>query len=824
MNSCTIGNRVLIHLSCLSRHREDFVCPPDMTQDGIASRLGISRAHVALELKRLEKRSQVEYRLAHVVRAKSRRKVYSLTRAGDEIAGELKDAARRKTVRLLDHNGGTMCLGTDALKVLCSSGYSESEAFIKILTTETMTIEGGRRNGNESPVNTDLIGRGQELERLNRWLRSPGKAVCVLAGADGTGKSSLAASLASSFDGISVMRPVRPMQSVRSVLSGIASILAAKGKRKLQVMLGRDDFDPREAVLALAEEMAGGLLVLDDAHNSSEFEDFAGLFMSMNDWPLKVLVISRRKPGFCQRWADTFQRPYEDVPVAGLDLESARKLVAMHAKAMTDGGVSAAHAATQGRPLDLILLAELGWSFDIAEVPTIAALVRSRMTEEEMDTLRIAAVVRTSFDPALLALTLAQESLLSRKSLFQSDDGRFMLHETLRNLVVEGMGVEERWQAHLRAGALEEARGDFVRAASHYIDAGLGDKAADLLSSMDPSGAKDSAVELLCILRAIGDDRRLETLRGKTVESLGRLDEARLCYERAAGAMGGLSPYSLLALGDIESRMSMHDEAERHFSMAMNLAREGKDEVMRARALRGLAGIRRFLGDFDGAAAHLAEARGVLESAGEWTEAVRCRAELGVVELERGNPAGAVAELTSAAQSSGQCDTHSAKVLSDLGIAYQRLGDEERAVARFLEAVKVAESFGQAKVAARALAGAAESRLRTGKSIEAEELCGRALRLGERLDDPVLLSMVHATLGVLNKNLGLWKRAESHIVTSIELLKPLNSPKALAGRYRDLATLYEKTGDARKARLWNTRAERMMEWVDSGQSTGQVFS
>jgi hypothetical protein len=84
--------------------------------------------------------------------------------------------------------------------------------------------------------------------------------------------------------------------------------------------------------------------------------------------------------------------------------------------------------------------------------------------------------------------------------------------------------------------------------------------------------------------------------------------------------------------------------------------------------------------------------------------------------------------------------------------------------------------------------------------------------------------MVHATLGVLNKNLGLWKRAESHIVTSIELLKPLNSPKALAGRYRDLATLYEKTGDARKARLWNSRAERMMEWEGSGQSTGQVFA
>jgi tetratricopeptide (TPR) repeat protein/DNA-binding MarR family transcriptional regulator len=823
MNRCTIGNRVLIHLSCLSRHREDFVCPQEMTQDGIASRLGISRAHVALELKRLEKRSQVEYRLAHVVRAKSRRKVYTLTSAGDEIASELKDAARHKTVKLLDGNGGIECSGHEALKALSSLGYNESEALIKILTTEAITITGSRRSGSESPANTDLVGRGQELEKLNRWLRSPGKAVCVLSGAGGLGKSALASALASSFEGISVKRFVRPTQSVRSILSEIASALAAKGRCKLDALLGRDDFDPREAVLVLAEEMAGGLLVLDDAHNSSEVEDFAGMFMSMNDWPLKVLVIGKRKPGFCQKWADTFQRPYEDVPVAGLDLESARKLVTERAKTMTNDGLTAAHAATQGRPLDLILLAELGWTYDSARVPSVAELVRARMTEEEKNTLRIAAVIRTSLDPALLGLAPTQDSPFRRKSLFQSDDGHFILHETLRNLVVAGMGVEERRQAHLKAGAIEEAHGDVVGAAQNYVDGGSKDKAADLLSRLGPSRVRYSAVELLCILRAIGDDRRLEALRGMTLENLGRLEEARLCYERAAGAMGGLSADTLFALGDVESRMSMHDEAERHFSMAMNLAREGNDEVMRAKAMRGLAGIRRCLGDFDGAAAHLTEARGVLESAGEWTEAVRCRAELGAVELERDNPAGAVAELTSAAQSSSQHDTCSAKVLSDLGVAYQRLGDEERAVSRFLESVKVAESFGQAKIAARALAGAAESRLRTGKSIEAEELCARALRIGERLDDPVLLSMVHATLGVLNKNLGLWKRAESHIVTSIELLKPLNSPKALAGRYRDLASLYEKTGDARKARLWNTRAERMMEWEGSKQSTGQVF-
>ena len=795
-----------------------------MTQDGIASRLGISRAHVALELKRLEKRNQVEYRLAHVVKAKSRRKVYSLTMAGDKLANDLKDAARRKTVRLLDGNGGALCPGFEAVKTLCSKGYSESDAIIKILTTEAMAIEEGSAGGSAVQGDKGLIGREQELGRLNRWLRSPGKAVCVLAGADGVGKSSLAASLASSFTGITVTRLVRPMQSARSLLSGVASALAAKGKCRLQAMLERDDFDPREAVLVLAEEMAGGLLILDDAHCSSEVEDFAGLFMSMNDWPLKVLVISKRRPGFCQRWADTFQRPYEDISLAGLDIESSRELVARRAKSMTDVGLRAAHAATNGGPLELALLAELGWQFGGREVPDIAALFRSRITGEELETLRIAAVIRTSFNPSPLPLTRAQKSLFGRKTLFQSDDGRYTLHEAVRNLVVGGMGVEERWQAHLKAAVVEEAQGDIVGAASHYLEAGLADKAADLLSHIDNSCVSDSAAEILCILRSIGDDRKLEALRGKTLECLGRMDEARLCYERVAGAQAAPSPGSLLALGDVESRLSMPAEAERHFSMAMRLAKDGGDDVARARAMRRLAGIRRCSGQLDASSALLAEARSTLEMAGEWKEAVICRAELGAVELERGNPAGAVAELTSAAQGSSQCDAHSADVLGGLGVAYQRLGDDERAAARFLDAAKVAESYGQYKVAARALAGAAESRLRAGRPVEAEELCGRALRLGKRLDDPVLLSTVHAILGTMNKSLGLWKRAESHIVTSIELLKPLNSPRSLAGRYRDLATLYEETGDARKARIWNSRAEKMMEWEGPGRSTRQAVA
>lgn len=56
------------------------VWPWDATQDGIAAAVGIRRAHVAFELKRLEAKGLVEDLLAHVNGGKVRRKVYRAVR------------------------------------------------------------------------------------------------------------------------------------------------------------------------------------------------------------------------------------------------------------------------------------------------------------------------------------------------------------------------------------------------------------------------------------------------------------------------------------------------------------------------------------------------------------------------------------------------------------------------------------------------------------------------------------------------------------------------------------------------------------------------
>jgi Predicted transcriptional regulators len=69
---------------------EIFNVPFDLTQDGIASILGISRAHASLELKKLKEGGKADDWLAHIKGIGSKRKAYYLLPEGFSEAEQLK--------------------------------------------------------------------------------------------------------------------------------------------------------------------------------------------------------------------------------------------------------------------------------------------------------------------------------------------------------------------------------------------------------------------------------------------------------------------------------------------------------------------------------------------------------------------------------------------------------------------------------------------------------------------------------------------------------------------------------------------------------------
>ncbi len=92
-SAITVGERIVLHLVQYQKLIDNYDVPIDISQDGIAASLRISRAHAAIELKKLRGSGEVVEKLAHIKRGKTKRKVYFLSPTGEQKAARIRQYA-----------------------------------------------------------------------------------------------------------------------------------------------------------------------------------------------------------------------------------------------------------------------------------------------------------------------------------------------------------------------------------------------------------------------------------------------------------------------------------------------------------------------------------------------------------------------------------------------------------------------------------------------------------------------------------------------------------------------------------------------------------
>lgn len=94
----TVGERIVLHLGQYSKYIDSYDAPFDISQDGIAVAIRISRAHAAIELKKLKDSGEVVERLVHIKKGKTKRKVYFLTPPGEARASNVRSFAESEGI------------------------------------------------------------------------------------------------------------------------------------------------------------------------------------------------------------------------------------------------------------------------------------------------------------------------------------------------------------------------------------------------------------------------------------------------------------------------------------------------------------------------------------------------------------------------------------------------------------------------------------------------------------------------------------------------------------------------------------------------------
>jgi len=814
VSSVTVGERVLVHLSGFLRHADAYECPVEMTQDGIAAALALSRAHVALELKRLKTAGRVQERMAHVAHARSRRKVYELTPAGQEVARRMREHARSRTVRLSEPQGVREVLGSDAIEALRRSGLRESEAVQQVLASDV--IELPRPEAPKVPVpSRPFFGRTDERQRLQAWLAAETPSVAVLIGVAGIGKTALITRLLVDEPRPTFMRRVYAHDDAHGLLSSFADFLARQGRRRLKSVITRPAYDPTEAVAVMRGDLSGCVVAIDDLHASPAAD---ALLRALFEIPgtTKILVATRTQPTFYER-SDLVAKRVLEVPLEGLDEGASGELLRARGAPIEPDAIQHVIAATHGHPLALELFAASGLDAGAVETERyVLETVLDGLDDSSEELLRTFAVLRRpARSPEALGATLSQLRRLVRRALLHHRDDGYLIHDLVKEFFLRRIGDAARRDAHARAAAYWQFRADGLEETYHRIEAGDIDTARIRLVEIGPGLAESArAGDLEAALLRVPRSPRLDGILVETEVFLGKFAEARAALERIGASGGQLERLrARIQLGRIENRLGAYKEARAVLEEAARDAAAVQSPEIEGEALRALGGVERKLGDLDAAIAHLGRATDVLPNGSR--ERVRALTDLGVALIARDDIPGAKARLLEAAATVRRATREDAVIQINLGIVTSREGDPRTAAATFARSADIALATGEIRFAAYALANAVDNFLRMEAVEEAASSAERALALATTIGDPLAVSTARANMGLVFAKRGDWAKAEEQLLGSVEIINRLDNPYSLATRYEELARLYDAQGRGGDAASWRTRAEGLFARLQS---------
>lgn len=796
----TVSERILYHLLAYLKYEEKYEVPFDITQDGISQACGISRAHAAIELKKLKDHGEVLERLTHIRRGKSRRKAYFLAQEGKARAYKVAEFVRERGVES----------GVDASKI------APGKAPIPTLRI--------RRISSPIPTPRYFFGRTTELDTFRAALESPDLQLVVISGISGVGKTTFLAQAARN-SGLQVFwQDLHEWDTERTVAEMIASYFATSGLPQLQSYLDSGRFELGEFGLVLSELVAsnGHLFIIDDLDRAPRLLPLIALLRKTLG-PCRLAVAAEEPPAGLFEPGEVSPRGLVRLlPLEGLDPPAAQQL--LEARRVTVEDFEQLYGITQGHPLALELVGS--GPVQVARQEVFRYLEESfyaGLSREEQELLEQAAVFRQPF-PAT-ALPREIRSLRKGSLLREVGRGLFTVHALLRDRIYDAMGAEHRRLCHSRAADFHLDAVDPVERLYHLLRAGR-TLEAEMALALHPQTYLDTP-RLEEVWRLVGElptpkpryAPSLQLLRGRVAAKLGKVPEARESLSPLVSAEEpSIRAEALIEIGLLEAKAGLQEAASGRFSEALSLA--GESGRLRARALRSLGNVAFSRGRYQEAEARLEESVKEALATGVTDEVLKGYLDLGNLFIGRGDYPKALEHFLKCATGFGPADQPIVQV--NLGVAYAHLGEPARSRAHFEQAIELAHQTGQSRTRAYALSNLADLLVQEGELSRAREACFEAIELLGGLEDRVGLSAAYANLGAVERRRGALDEAESALKRSLELLEGLEVPRSTATRLAEYAELLKARGDTEGARREYEKARQLFASIDAADMVAKI--
>jgi tetratricopeptide (TPR) repeat protein/DNA-binding MarR family transcriptional regulator len=647
----SIQEKIALHLGEFTNLKEEFEVPFAITQDGIARAINIERSNLPRELKKLINRSFVVERVAHVIGKSRRRKTYNLTPDGKVHANQIKNHLNKIPIIFKGPDGSKV--ETNLLNLYSDlrpkislfeiinniTDTGEFELSDDVLSDDNLKLEGIRkpehklkktieRSGSSIVEHLDQVpqirhffGRIDEINQINKWLKTPSYKLIVIYGIAGIGKTTLVSKLIRQYRKSKGTYWYRCHESdtIKTIITPISVFMANYGKNKLKNYLETKKIVNIVEISDILEnelQNINAIFVFDDFQKVDKgiLQFFSILLQTIEKLPgIKFMISTRKLVPFYDTRDISLKRTVTELQLQGLDKKSSLKLLKLQKfMKIDDVKFQNIYESTAGHPLALELLTTFTEPERKSDfIRFVEDEIFSELSSEQKNILNAASVHRYPIElPCFFVdegTTYDQLSeLLKRSLVYKLTNNRYDLHDLVREFVLNHLTENQKQSYH--------------RSASQYY-------------SLNPS-PETEIEQLYHLVKAhkFKDAALMAIEKGQDLINSGHLELNYILEELNISALPvGLKSDILLLKGDVAVATGELDTAFDKYEESLKLILKTGKSIKLAKIYRKMAVLYSHQNDWDKAVEFYNKALKIFQSEGETKELAKIYNNLALV-------------------------------------------------------------------------------------------------------------------------------------------------------------------------------------------------